>query len=158
MKRIIQYLLGTSTRGLFFPQGNCLLLTAYADTDWVSCPGTRLSMTGWCMYLGNSLISWKCKKQEHVSKSSIEAGYRAMSSACLEIKWLRGLLFYLGFAQTTPTPLHVDNTTGIRITENPILHYRTKHIEIYCHFIRKEFERDVINLPHVYTLYKASAC
>lgn len=82
VKWIIQYLLGTSTRGLFFPQGNSFLLTAYADTDWVSCPGTLQSMTGWCTYLGNSLISWKCKKQERVSKSSTEVGYRAMSSAC----------------------------------------------------------------------------
>lgn len=62
------------------------------------------------------------------------------------------------FAQTTPTPLHVDNTSGIRITENPILHYHTKHIEVYCHFIREEFERDVISLPHVSTLYRATAC
>lgn len=64
----------------------------------------------------------------------------------------------MGFAQTTPTPLHVDNTTGIRITENRILHYRTKHIEVYCHVIREEFDRDLISLPHVSTLYKASAC
>lgn len=57
VKRIIRYLLGTSTRGLFFPKGTPTHLTAYADENWACCPDTRLSMTGGCMYLGSSLIS-----------------------------------------------------------------------------------------------------
>ena len=73
-----------------------------------------------------------------------------MSSACSEILWLRGLLSELGFAQTT-TPLHADNTGAIRITANPVFHERTKHIEVDCHFIRDEYKRDVIRLPHVPT-------
>ncbi|CAL9145515.1 unnamed protein product [Musa hybrid cultivar] len=44
-----------------------------------------------------SLISSKSKKQDWVSKSSTESKYRAMSSACSEIIWLRGLLGELGF-------------------------------------------------------------
>ncbi|RDY03722.1 hypothetical protein CR513_12671, partial [Mucuna pruriens] len=40
------------------------------------------------MFLGNALISWKCKKQDSVSKSSTEAEYCAMSAACSEIIWL----------------------------------------------------------------------
>lgn len=46
MKRIIQYLLGTSTSGLFFPKGTPTHLTAYADENWACCPNTRLSKTG----------------------------------------------------------------------------------------------------------------
>ena len=71
------------------------------------------------MFLGDALISWRCKKQDRVSKSSTEAEYRVMSTACSEIVWLRGLLEELGFPQTTSTPLHADNTSAIKnIKEN----------------------------------------
>jgi hypothetical protein len=73
------------------------------------------------MFLGDALISWKCKKQDHVFKSSIEAKYHDMS-ACSEIVWLRGLLEELGFPQITSTPLHVDNTSAIQIATNFIFH------------------------------------
>ena len=72
-----------------------------------------------------------------------------MSSACSEILWLRGLLANLGFPQTSATPLHAANTSSIRITENPVYHERTKNIEVDCHFIRDEYDRKVISLPHV---------
>ena len=77
-----------------------------------------------------------------------------MSSACSEILRLRELLSELGFAQTSPTSLNADNTRAIRITENPVLHERTKHIEVDCHFIRDEYKRDVIRLPHVPTKFQ----
>ena len=74
-----------------------------------------------------------------------------MSAACSEILWLRGLLTDIGFPAAGATPLYADNTSAIRITENPIFHERTKHIEVDCHFIRDELKRDVISLPHVST-------
>ncbi|XP_015164840.1 uncharacterized mitochondrial protein AtMg00810-like [Solanum tuberosum] len=67
---IIRYLLGTSTRGLFFPSGSLIRLNAFSDSDWAGCPDTCRSVSGWCMFLGESLISWKSKRQDSVSKSS----------------------------------------------------------------------------------------
>ena len=96
-QRIIRYLRGSPTRGLFFPTGSSLQLVAYSDADWARCPDTCRSTTGWCMFLGDALISWRCKKQDRVSKSSTEVEYHAMSTACFEIVWLRGLLEELGF-------------------------------------------------------------
>ena len=84
-----------------------------------------------------------------VSKSSTEVEYRAMSAACSEILWLRGLLSDIGFRAEGATPLYADNTSVIRIIENPIFHECTKHIEVDCHFIRDELKHDVISLPHV---------
>jgi len=103
------------------------------------------------MFLGNALISWKCKKRDSVSKSSTEAEYRAMSAACSEIIWLRGLLTELGFSPEQPTLLHADNTSAIQIAANPVYHERTKHIEVDCHSIREAYDRRIINLPHVST-------
>ncbi|RVW86373.1 Copia protein [Vitis vinifera] len=93
----------------------------------------------------------KSKKQDRVSKSSTESEYRAMSLTCFEIIWLRGLLVELDFSKTDPTPLHVDNTSAIQITANPIYHERTKHIEVNYHSIREAFEARVITLPHIST-------
>ncbi|XP_049354811.1 uncharacterized mitochondrial protein AtMg00810-like [Solanum verrucosum] len=83
VRRIIRYLLGTSTRGLFFPSGSPIRLNAFSDFDWAGCPDTRRSVSGWGMFLGESLISWKSKKQDRVSKSSTEAEYRSMSYCLL---------------------------------------------------------------------------
>jgi hypothetical protein len=151
VRRLIRYLIGSPTRGLFFPKHSPLTLTSYSDADWAGCPDTRKSITGWCIFLGDALISWKCKKQDCVSKSSTEAEYRAMSAACSEIVWLRGLLSELGFPPTAPTPLHGDNTSAIQIAANPVYHERTKHIEVDCHYIREAFTRGVITLPHLNT-------
>ncbi|XP_058079298.1 uncharacterized mitochondrial protein AtMg00810-like [Magnolia sinica] len=57
VRRIIQYLRGSSHRGLFFSTGTPLRLMALSDTDWAGCPDTRRSVIGWCMFLGDSLIS-----------------------------------------------------------------------------------------------------
>ena len=86
--RIVRYLQGTPTRGLFFPVDSPIHLVAYSDADWAGCSDTRRSITGWCMFIGNSLVSWKSKKQDRVSKSSTEFEYCAMSSACSEVVWL----------------------------------------------------------------------
>ncbi|RVW32960.1 Retrovirus-related Pol polyprotein from transposon RE1 [Vitis vinifera] len=59
VRRIICYVQGTSTRGLFFPIGNSTHLAAYSDADWASCADTHCSITGWCVFLGDALISWK---------------------------------------------------------------------------------------------------
>ena len=101
------------------------------------------------MFLGDALISWRCKKQDCVSKSSIKVEYRAMSTACSDIIWLHGLLEELGFPQTTSTPLHADNTSAIQIATNPIFHERTKHIEVDCHSIWDTLESRVISLSHI---------
>ena len=97
VRRIIRYLLGSSSRGLFYPAGSSICLVTFSDVDWAGCPDTCRSVTSWCMFLGDSLISWKSKKQDRVFKSSTEYEYRAMSTACSEVVWLRGLLAEIGF-------------------------------------------------------------
>ncbi|KAM0952651.1 putative RNA-directed DNA polymerase [Dioscorea sansibarensis] len=151
VKRIIQYIFGTPNRGLFFPIGSSLKLQAYSDADWADRPDARKSTTGWCMFLGGALISWKCKKQNYLSKSSTEAEYRTMTAACSEIIRLHGLLTELGFSKIQPTPLHADNTSAIQIAANPVYHECTKHIEVDCHSIREAYDHQVLTLPHIST-------
>ncbi|XP_050888493.1 uncharacterized mitochondrial protein AtMg00810-like [Lathyrus oleraceus] len=78
--RITRYLKGTSHSSLFSPSVIVPQLSAYSDVYWVGYPDTRRSVTGWCMFLGFSLVSWKSKKQARVSKSSTKSKYRVMSA------------------------------------------------------------------------------
>ena len=47
--------------------------------------------------------------------------------------------------------IHCDNQSCIKLTENPIFHDRSKHIEIRYHFIRDCVQRGVVKLEYVTT-------
>ncbi|RDX81438.1 putative mitochondrial protein, partial [Mucuna pruriens] len=130
IQRIIRFLLGSSKHDLFFPTNSSLNFQAYNNVDWVGCSNTRKSTIGWCMFIGNALISWKRKKQDSVSKSPIEVEYCTIFTTCSEIIWSRGLLTKLGFSQVQPIPQHAGNTSAIQIATNPVYHERTKHIKV----------------------------
>ncbi|XP_015158490.1 uncharacterized mitochondrial protein AtMg00810-like [Solanum tuberosum] len=115
-------------------------------SDWQGCPDTHHSVTSWCMFLGQSLISQNSKKKVRVSKSSAEAEYRSMSTTCIEVVLLHGLLVEIGFPQSNPSPLYDDNTSDIQIATNLIYHKRTKHIEVDCYYMREVIDNRAITL------------
>ncbi|CAJ2672156.1 unnamed protein product [Trifolium pratense] len=76
LKRIIRYVHGTIDFGLHLYPSSIDKLISYTDTDWAGCPDTRRSTSGYCVYLGDNLISWSVKRQPTLSRSSAEAEYR----------------------------------------------------------------------------------
>ncbi|KAL5559468.1 hypothetical protein UlMin_035679 [Ulmus minor] len=143
------YLRGTIFHSLLLPSTSSLDMRAYSDADHGRDPTSRKSVTGFCIFWGDSLISWKSKKQTVVSQSSTEAEYRAMASTTKEIVWLRWLLADMGVSLSHPTPMYCDNKSAIQIAHNSVFHERTKHIEIDCHLTCHHLKHGTITLPFV---------
>lgn len=112
--RVLQYLKGTPGSGIFFSATGHLQLKAFSDSDWASCRDTHRSITVFSIYLGDSIISWRSKKQPTVSRSSSEAEYRALASTTCELQWLTYLLQDFRVAFIQPANLYCDNNPLFR--------------------------------------------
>ena len=129
---VLCYLRSTISRSLLYSFDSSLSLRAYSDVGWVDDLDTRRSTLDFCIFLGSSLISWRSKRQDVVSRFSIEAKYRAMADTTLEFRWLCDLLCDMGVFMVAPVLMHCDNKSAIAIASNPVIHDRTKHIEVDC--------------------------
>jgi len=148
--RVVRYVKRSPGLGIMLKRGTGVTkLTGYCDSDWASCPNTRRSVTGYMVKLGDSLISWKSKKQQTVSRSSAEAEYRSLAALVAELIWLAGLLDELQFPVDIPISVFTDSKSAIQIAENPVFHEHTKYIDIYCHFIQKKVKSGFIDLKHL---------
>ena len=74
-------------------------IVGYSDADWADSLTDRCSISGYCVFIGGNLISWKSKKQDVVVRSSAEAEYRAMALATCELIWLKHLIQELRFGK-----------------------------------------------------------
>ena len=98
------------------------------------------------VYLGESLISWKSKKQQTISRSSSEEEYRALAATTCEIQQITYLLQDLHIQHLQPALLYCDNQVAIQIANNQVFHERTKHIEIECHVAREKLNVSLLKL------------
>jgi hypothetical protein len=149
LKRILRYIKGTAHLGVQLHAISSPSITAYSDADWAGCPDTRRSTSGYCIFLGSSLISWSSKRQTTVSRSSAEAEYRAIANAVSECSWLRHLLSELLCKVPSATVAFCDNISSVYMSKNPVHHRRTKHIELDIHFVREKVAIGELRVTHV---------
>ncbi|XP_059066397.1 secreted RxLR effector protein 161-like [Cryptomeria japonica] len=93
------------------------------------------STSGYLMYLGSIVISWRSKKKSVPAASSSESQYMTAFEATQEILWLRRIIEDLQTPQISSTPLFIDNQSAIKMAKNPVFHDRTKHINTKIHLI-----------------------
>ncbi|GKC58510.1 ribonuclease H-like domain-containing protein [Tanacetum coccineum] len=136
LKRILHYVHGTIDHGLQLHVSFTSQLTAYTDTDWAGCPVTRRSTSGYCVFLGDNLLSWSPKWQVTLPRSNAEAEYKGVANVIAETAWVRNLLCELHASLFTATLVYCDNVSAVYMFTNPVQHQRTKHIEIDIHFMR----------------------
>ena len=144
VERLLLYLNGTSSLGVWMGCNKSTEVVGYCDADWAGDRADRRSTTGYCTFIGGNLVTWKSKKQKVVSCSSAEAEYRAMLKLTNELVWIKGILKHLEIIQSTPMTMHCDNQAAIHIATNSVFHERTKHIEVDCHKVRQMIVLGVI--------------
>ncbi|WVZ80195.1 hypothetical protein U9M48_027689 [Paspalum notatum var. saurae] len=124
VKRIFRYLKFTPELGLWYSSGSSLFLRGFLDVDHTGCRIDRKSSSGTCQLLGTSLVSWSSRKQASVSLSTTKrVVWKNPSSSGLYSRYF--------------------------VAKNPVLHSRTKHIDVRFHFLRDHYEKGDIDLVHV---------
>ena len=140
-KRILRYLAGTIDVGLRFGpiDGDEGKLAGYSDASHADDLDTRRSTMGYIFKLWNGPISWRSKPITHTTKSTAESEYIAAAEAADELEYLKELLTELQYAgkDVQQGVLNIDNTAAIDLSNNPINHPRSKHIQIRYHRLRE---------------------
>ncbi|GKD29678.1 ribonuclease H-like domain-containing protein [Tanacetum coccineum] len=154
LKRILRYVRGTLDFGLQLFSSSTTDLVAYSDADWAGCPTTRRLTSGYCVFLGNNLLSWSSKRQPTLSRSSVEAEYRGVTNAVAETCWLRNLLRELHTLLSFSTLVYCDNVSAVYLSCNLVQYQRTKHIEIDIHFVRDLVVAGQVRVLHVPSRYQ----
>jgi hypothetical protein len=149
MKRILRYLRCTPDYGLLLHRSRSTDLIVYTDVDWAGCPDTRRSTSSYAVFLGDNLASWSAKWQTVVSRSSAEAEYRAVANGVAEATWLRQLLLELQVPPSRYMLVYCDNISAVYLSNNPVQHQRTKHVEIDLHFIQEKVTIGQVRIHHV---------
>nr|GFA74035.1 copia protein [Tanacetum cinerariifolium] len=124
VKRIFRYLKGAINMGLWYSNDTDISLTSYSDVDHAGCQDTRRSTSRSAQFLGYKLVSWSFKKQKN---------------------------YMFTFNKI---PLYCDNKSAIALCCNNVQYSRAKHIDVRCHFIKKQVENGIVELYFVWTEYQ----
>jgi hypothetical protein len=168
VKRLLRYIQGSLDLGVVFPKHGDLRLkvfseapprakggepglTVFSDADMAGDVDGRKSTSGVFVFLRAAPVAWQSLKQKTVALSTCEAEYVAAATAACQAVWLRRLLKELTGKESQPPALLVDNQPAIALAKNPVLHDRSKHIDVKFHFLRDCVDGGQITIEFVDT-------
>nr|KYP44906.1 Retrovirus-related Pol polyprotein from transposon TNT 1-94 [Cajanus cajan] len=135
-KRILRYLKGTANYGILYKKGGEEDLITFTDSDYAGDEEDSKSTSGYVFLLGSRAVSWMSKKQPIVTLSTTEAEFVAAAASACQSVWMRRILRNLNHAQEGSTVIMCDNSSTIKLSKNPVMHGRSKHIRVRFHFLR----------------------
>lgn len=145
-KRALRYLKGTMELGVFYKRGSELEVIAYTDSDYAGDVEDRKSTSGYVFLLNGAAVCWSSRKQEVVTLSSTEAEYVAATSCACHCVWIKGVMEQNFMEQNKCMEINCDNTSSIKLSKNPVMHRRTKHIDVRYHYLRDLTNQEVVKL------------
>ena len=147
-KRILRYLNGTTSYGIFYKKGGAEDLFAFTDSDYAGDEEDSKSTSGYVFFLSSGAVSWMSKKQPIVTLSTTEAEFVAAAACACQAVWMRRVLRNLNHAQEGSTVIMCDNSSTIKLSTNPVMHGKSKHIRVRFHFLRDLVKDGEIELVH----------
>jgi hypothetical protein len=145
-KRILRYLKGTTDFGVFYR--GTRELNVYTDSDYAGDQEDRKSTSGYVFLFSSGAVSWSSKKQPTVTLSTTEAEFIAAAFCACQVVWLRRIFETLGKHQDKPTVVHCDSSSAIKLAKNPVMHGRSKHIDVRFHFLRELIKAGTVEMVH----------
>ncbi|PNX58520.1 type I inositol 145-trisphosphate 5-phosphatase 12-like protein, partial [Trifolium pratense] len=150
VKRIMRYLKGTLSFGIVYKSNSktSMKLKGWCDSDYAGDLNDRKSTTSYVFMLGSGAISWSSKKQPIVTLSTTEAKYVSTAACVYQGVWLKNVLSYLKMKQVECIKIYCDNSSSIKLSKNPIMHGRCKHIDVRFQFLRDLTKDGTVELVH----------
>ena len=121
---------------------------AYTDNDYVGDTDDKKSTSGYVFLLSGGAVSWASKKQPVVTLSTTEAKFVATTFCACQCIWMRRVLEKIGHSQSKCTTIMCDNSSMIKLSKNPVMHGRSKHIDVRFHFLKDLTKEEVVKLVH----------
>nr|GEU60883.1 copia protein [Tanacetum cinerariifolium] len=148
VKRISRYVKGTTHLELWYPKGTRVETIVYVDSDHAGDYVDHKSTSGVCTFMGCCLTSWFSKKQTALTMFTTKAEYVSPEKASKQALWIKQALVDYDI-KLDDIPVFCDNKGAIDLSKNPVLHSRTKHIEIQHHFLRNNVQKGNISIVTV---------
>jgi hypothetical protein len=152
--RVIKFVISTKNKCLVM-HGNTTCgkfswnIQAFSDSDYAGDKDTRLSVSGFVIYICGNAVAWRSKAQRNVTLSSSEAEYVAVSEVCAEVMFVKQVIEFLNIKLELPIKILMDNVGAMFLTENQSMSQRTRHIDVRYHFIRDYVEDGVVQVIFV---------
>ncbi|CAJ2632965.1 unnamed protein product [Trifolium pratense] len=148
VKRILRYVKGTVSYGLWFEKGKDDELVGWSDSDYAGDLDDRKSTSGYVFMIGSKAVSWCSKKQPIVTLSTTEAEFIAAANCACQAIWLSRILDHISSWKKDCITLYCDNSSTIKLSKNPVMHGRSKHIDVRFHFLRDLTKDGKVQLLH----------
>ncbi|GAA0173161.1 transmembrane signal receptor [Lithospermum erythrorhizon] len=146
-KKVLRYLRGSSGFGIFYQKGiEGGELLSYTDSDFASDKRDRKSTSGYVFMISGGAVAWSSKKQPIVTLSTTEAEFIAAAVCACQAIWMKRVLTEIEHSVSTCTQILCDNSSTIKLSKNPVMHGRSKHIDIRFHFLRNLSKEGSIEL------------
>uniref|UniRef100_A0A151UDF9 Retrovirus-related Pol polyprotein from transposon TNT 1-94 n=1 Tax=Cajanus cajan TaxID=3821 RepID=A0A151UDF9_CAJCA len=150
-KRILRYLRGTTDLGIHYKRQGKTDLTSYCDSDYAGDQDDRKSTSGYVFLLSSGAISWSSRKQPIVTLSTTEAEFVAAAYCVCQGIWIKRILEELGVKLEESLSILCDNSSAIKLSKNPVMHGRSKHIDVRFLFLRNLCKEGIIELKYCTT-------